>query len=157
MILDRLQEDLEKLIHPFIEEERLVLVELKIFRRGGNVAVEILIDKPAGGISIGECSSLNRRINDAIEAQGMISDNYTIEVSSPGLDRPLRTSGDFQRVLGRPVRIFLSRPVLERVEYEGVIVNIAMNNLIVDLGQSRVEIPIESIDRGKQIEKMKGQ
>ncbi len=155
MILDVLQENLENLIHPLIKENGLFLVELKVLRKGRDVCVEILVDKPLGGISLAECSSVNRKINDTIEEKGIIAENYTIEVSSPGLDRPLTTSNDFQRIIGRCVRIFLSRPVADKIEYEGLILKIEMNNLILDLGQdlgqNRIEIPMETIKTGKQV------
>src|SRR3989338_2787065 len=96
------------------------LVDLKVNRYRGDVAIQIFADRPAGGITIGECSALNRRINETLERENLALD-YTLEVSSPGLDRPLRTKKDFARVIGKEIRFYLSEAVLERIEYTGVL------------------------------------
>ena len=151
MILDKIQEDLEKLFEPFCKDLGILLVELKVYRRGRDVAIEILADKPSGGITIDACSQLNRNLNEAIETQCLIADNYTLEVSSPGLDRPLKTFLDFQRVVGRKVHLFLSEPVDSRVEYSGVILRVENDNLVITQGEDQVLIPMGSINKGKQI------
>ena len=142
---------IEKLIEPFFKEADVVLVDLNIRRHGGHVAIEILADKPAGGITIEECARLNRKINDAIEIQNLIGENYTLSVSSPGLDRVLQTNHDFRRVLGREIRVFLLEPVQNRIEYNGVVSKVEDQNLTIDIGQEEILIPLQNISKGKQI------
>lgn len=151
MILDHIQEDLEKIIAPIISEAGFVLAELKVLRHGRDVAIEVLADRPLGGITLEECALLNRKINESLETGQIIFDNYSLNVSSPGVDRPLKTFSDFRRVVGRPVRVFLSAPVAQRIEYEGVVSKVEAGEIIVDMGQNQVSIPIGSIHKGKQI------
>ena len=101
----------------------------------------------SGGITLQECGRLNRAMRDAIEAQNLIAENYTLEVSSPGLDRPLKTTGDFLRVMGREVHIFLLEPIGNKFEYTGIVSKIENENLTIDTSQEEVFIPIQNINK----------
>ena len=149
MLNDHLSEDIQKLIEGFLKEAEVVLVDLNVRRHGGQVAIEILADKPSGGITIDECSRLNRKINDAIETQNLIAENYTLEVSSPGLDRPLKTAADFLRMMEREVRIFLCEPVDNKIEYTGIVLKVENENLTVETLGGQVFIPIQKINKAE--------
>ena len=147
MLNEKFTEDIEQLIEPFLKEVGVVLVDFNIHRTRRNFHIEILADKASGGITIDECSRLNRKINDAIEAQNLIAENYTLEVSSPGLDRPLKTAGDFLRMLGREIRFFLSEPIGNKIEYAGTISKVENENLTIDTSAGQVVIPIQNVNK----------
>jgi len=92
-----------------LEDSRAEIVELNLRQTGGNVLLQLLVDKE-GGINIDECGLINRRLGDIIEQKALIVGSYLLEVSSPGLDRNLKTKRDFERILGKKVDIWLSAP-----------------------------------------------
>ncbi len=151
MSTDLLNEELERLIEPLLKEVEVVLVDINIRRYHGNFNIEILADKPTGGITLQECARLNRMMRDSIEAQNLITENYILEVSSPGLDRPLKTVGDFLRVLGRKIRVFLLESIQNKIEYEGVVRKVESQDLTIDIGDGEILIPIQSINKANQI------
>lgn len=82
------------------ERAGLLLVDLQLVRTGRRVLVRVLADR-RGRITIGECASLSREIGDLIDAHGVLEENYTLEVSSPGIGRPLSSGVDWIRCEGR--------------------------------------------------------
>ena len=151
LLMMDLTEKIENLIEPFLKEEAFVLVDLNVHQTRGQVAIRILTDHPYGGITIGECTRLNRKICEALENQNLITDRYTLEVSSPGLDRPLKTYLDLRRVINREVRFFLSSPRAGKLEYTGVVKDVNEQETIVECAGLEVAIPISDINKAKQI------
>ena len=152
MIMDSSTEKIENFIRPFFIETQLVLVELTVRQNRGSISIQILADKPQGGITIKDCAIVNRKICAAFEEQSFIEGHYVVEVSSPGLDRPLTTRQDFLRVIGREVKFFLSQPIEQKVEYAGRIEKVENDvvQIFSDTGGG-VGIPILYINRAKQI------
>ncbi len=151
MIAPSLTERIEAISEPFLQKMGVELVDLHIHQARMQTNVQLLVDKPAGGISLAECAQLNRDIGQAIEAQSLIEHQYMLEVSSPGLDRPLKTKKDFARALGRPLHFFLTEPVEGRIEYIGTLKMVEEISLTVELQGREVFIPLEKINRAKQI------
>src|SRR3989338_7859375 len=151
VFFESLDEKIETLVQPFLSDRGIELVDLRTRRQKRDVVIEILVDKPSGGITIDECAELNKKIGDAIETADLIADRYILDVSSPGLDRPLKTLKDFGRVKGRAVHFFLSEPVGSRIEYIGTGERIDGEDILVDIGSAEVRIPIGKINKGKQI------
>jgi len=151
MIMPALIERVEQLIQPLLQELGTDLVELKVNRSGPTMNVQILVDKVHGGISLAECSQLNREIGEAIERENLIGQHYVLEVSSPGLDRPLRTKKDFMRVVGREIHLFLSEGVAGKMEYRGLLREIREEHLIIGSTGEGISVPLEKVNQGKQI------
>lgn len=97
-------EKIAALIYPALEEHQLELVDLEYQREGRDWFVRIFIDKP-GGVSLDNCADLSRDVDDLIEVEGLIDHPYRLEVSSPGLDRPLKKPADYERFVGQPVKV----------------------------------------------------
>lgn len=150
-MMDILAQQLDELISSVLTQTQLILVDLHVRPQGRNIAIQILADKPQGGITLEECSAINRKIGDALEEKKLIAQSYILEVSSPGLDRPLKTVQDFFRVLGREVKFFLSNPVHNKLEYSGIIQKVENDFLVLNLGGATIDIPIQCINKAKQI------
>lgn len=150
-----MEEDLlakiNRLVLPFCEEMGIELVDLSIRHFSGSVSIEVLADKKFGGITIAQCSSLNRKINEALEAENILGDSYTVEVSSPGLDRPLMNEKDFMRAQNRDVRFFLTQPLGEKQEYAGTIVEVEAGHVVINADGNTVRIPVNIINKAKYI------
>ena len=143
--------ELNELIGDYLKEQRLDLVEF-IFRREGKKSIlRILVDKPQGGITLDECASLNNRINVLLDEKGLLQQSYTLEVCSPGLDRPLETEKDFLRCLNKPIKIFLHEPIEGKWEPEGIVSRVENDNVCLDMDGSVLNIPLSKIRKAKQI------
>ena len=106
---------LKDIIGNYLQGQGLDLIEL-IYRYGGrNLILRILVDKPEGGISLDECAHLNNEISRILDEENILQERYILEVSSPGLDRPIATKKDFQRCVNRKARFFLSELIFDGV------------------------------------------
>ncbi|MBO7514778.1 MAG: ribosome maturation factor RimP [Lachnospiraceae bacterium] len=100
----------EELVAPVIAENHFVLVDVEYVKEAGTYYLRYYIDKE-GGITIDDCETVSRYVSDKLDATDPIEDNYILEVSSPGLGRPLVKPKDFARNVGKEVEIKLYKPV----------------------------------------------
>jgi ribosome maturation factor RimP len=142
---------LESLLKEFLSVQGLDLVEMDCLRAGRGLVVRLSVDKPEGGISVGECSQVNRRIAGLIEEKNLIQDSYIVEVNSPGLDRPLKTRQDFGRCTGREVKFFLIEPINGKIEIDGAISGVSEDAVQVKTPAGDCSIPLSQIHKAKQI------
>jgi len=145
-----LEEELKNIVLPILEDLNLELVELILSRRR-SVLLRLLIDRPQGGITIAECALVNRRLTEALDNSLLVTEKYLLEVSSPGLDRPLKSGKDFLRNRGRRVRIFLLEPVNNKMEIEGKVINVGEEAVIIETKNTNLEVPLKVISQGKLI------
>ena len=115
-----LSEALKERLLPLIEEENLELVAVDFSPSGSKSLVRIYVDKPEG-VTIGECANLSRKVSDFLDMEDLIPSRYSLEISSPGLDRPLVKREDFIRKVGEKVRVFLKEPVDGKLDLVGEI------------------------------------
>lgn len=123
------REKLDSLIADACKAVGVELVELDQFQAGKRKVIRLYIDKPEG-VTIGDCTEVSRQLSAALDVdEEIISGAYTLEVSSPGLDRPLKSTSDFQRNVGRFLRITRStgKPVT------GILQSVDEQNVTLDL------------------------
>ncbi len=147
---DQLAEKVEGLIMPFIKELSTELVELQVKHHEKTVVIDIIADKP-GGITIGECTSINKKVDRAIENKQWFGEDYTVRVSSPGLDRALKTQKDFIRVLGRTVRFHLLKPIEGKIEHIGEVADAKEDQILIKKNDKIIIIPLERISKAVQV------
>lgn len=99
-----------RLAEPEILKEGVELVDVEFVREGKVQCLRVLIDK-RGGVTIDECEAVSRRIDPILEEAGLMADVDTFEVSSPGLDRPLKKPADFVRHMGEKVDVGLYKAI----------------------------------------------
>lgn len=146
-----LREELRKIILSALEEENVELVELNFARRHGSASLRLLVDRREGGISIGDCARLNSKLGNILDACNLIEERYVLEVSSPGLDRPLKEKSDFLRCLNREVKVFLKEPINGRIEFDGTVLQAQEGFVVIDSAGEILEIPIGNITKGKRL------
>ncbi len=110
----------EELLLPIMEENGFELVDVEYVKEGGNWYLRAYIDKP-GGISVNDCELVSRRLSDLLDEKDYVEDAYILEVSSPGLGRPLKKEKDFKRSLGELVEVRTYRMVEKRKEFTGIL------------------------------------
>lgn len=150
-----MREDALLRIKPALEDHLAksgyVLVDARFTRREGMLILEILVDRSEGGITLDECAALNRELGAMIEESGAFLERYTLDISSPGLDRPLATLADFRRTIGKDVRIFLREAVDGKIEFRGTIESADEENLTIKTGETILQIPLDKINKAKQV------
>lgn len=105
----RLAERVRAIAAPIIRALELELVEVRCAGHGARTVVRVFIDKP-GGVGVGDCEQVHLSLGHALDVEDPIPHAYTLEVSSPGLDRPLRRREDFLRSVGKLISVKLRRP-----------------------------------------------
>ena len=152
-MFEDLKSQVKAYIEPLLAELKIDLVELRIGIYGKTINIQIFVDKEGGGgINIDECSSINKQLVKYIDSGYLIHGDYTLEVSSPGLDRPLKTVKDFKRVLSRRIRFHLAEAVEGKIEHAGVLqeINVQTESLKVQTKDKEIEIPISKINKAIQ-------
>jgi ribosome maturation factor RimP len=151
MTLDDIQQKIETLATKVFEEAGMELIDLKVAGHKNDVLIQITADKPSGGINIRECAILNKSLVAAIEQENLLPPEvFSLELSSPGLDRPLVTRKDFMRSIGRELHFWLNGPVgiNGKKEAQGILAEVAEEGLIVDVHGSRLVLPLSSVIKG---------
>ena len=103
-----------------IEKNQFELVDVEYVKEGSNWYLRAYIDKP-GGITVDDCEVVSRALSELLDQNDFIEDSYILEVSSPGLGRPLKKEKDFQRSLGEEVEIRTYRAINRQKEFVGVL------------------------------------
>ncbi len=110
----------EKLVTPILETNGFELVDVEYVKEAGSWYLRAYIDKP-GGITVDDCEIVNRELSDLLDRDDFIDDSYILEVSSPGLGRPLKKERDFIRSKGEEVEIRTYRMVDRQKEFRGIL------------------------------------
>ena len=138
------------LIEPIIHGENLDLVDVEYKKEGKYWYLRVYIDKK-GGVFIEDCQKVSRQIEDMIQIDEIINSAYILEVSSPGLDRPLKKEKDFIRSLGTKVKVTTYSPIDKQRNFVGVIKDISNQTLGLDVNGALVAIPLEIIANAKLV------
>lgn len=141
--------DVEALIAPLLAESGVELVDVEWRREAAGWMLRILLDKP-GGIGVEDCAAWSGRFGEAVEGAGVIGPSYSMEVSSPGLDRPLKKRDDFERRLGRGVIVKTLQPLNNQRNFRGKMVSLEADVLrILDRTSGLVDLPLDGIQRAR--------
>lgn len=105
---------------PIVEEHGFELVDVEYVKEGGTWYLRAYIDKP-GGINVDDCEVVSRRLSDILDEKDYIEEAYILEVSSPGLGRPLKKEKDFKRSLGEEVDVRTYRMIEKQKEFTGLL------------------------------------
>ena len=146
-----IKNELEKLIADYLNKHCVDLVEFNYGYSGMTLVLRILVDKPEGGISLDECAYLNNQICSILDEKDILQERYILEVSSPGLDRPLKTKKDYLRCINRKVRFFLSEQINNKIELEGFIRQAKDESVEIEADDVALEIAFDKIARAKQV------
>ncbi len=143
-------QQVKSLIGPLLASRKVELVELT-YRYGGKQPVLRFLVDTAAGIRMNELSALNQAIGALLDEHEAIPERYALEVSSPGLDRPLKAAADFERVIGRRVRVQTNVPVDEKHEHIGTLVNAGEEAILLRLDNDlKRKIALSQIARAVQ-------
>jgi len=148
---DNTLETLKELVAALLSERGAELVELTYRKEGSKAVLRVLADTP-NGICLDECTTLNEVIGEALDRKNLIQESYLLEVASPGLDRPLLHVHDFERVLGKPIRLIFKHPIAGKADVEGVLESVQDEKLILRLNNEMKETySLKDLSKGERI------
>ena len=133
---------------PVLEELGLELVEVQYRREQSGWVLRLIIDKQ-GGVSLEDCAAASREISQLLDIEDFIEQAYSLEVSSPGLDRPLKSLADFQRFTGRKARVKTFEPVGGEHVLTGRIQRTDGETIVLEIGRREVEIPFAQVSKAR--------
>jgi ribosome maturation factor RimP len=140
----------ERLVEKVASDHGIELVEVEYKKEGGRWYLRVFIDKE-GGVTLGDCQLVSQELGALLDVHDLISHRYILEVSSPGLTRPLAKERDYQRAVGRLVKIKTRTPIGDKNVWVGVIKGIAGGELILSInkGKDELVIPLSNIAKAK--------
>ncbi len=141
---------------PLAEAEGLELVAVEYQREAGGWVLRVYLDKP-GGLTLEDCQRVSQQLGDLLDVEDPIEHAYTLEVSSPGLERPLVSEADFARFAGRLVRLQTGAPVDGQRRFRGRLLGIAGGMVRLEVeGGRQVDVPHAAIERARLVVEWEG-
>ena len=149
--------DLRAIIAPVCEQSGYELVDVEYATAPAGWVVRVYIDRPADwphpgerGISFADCERLSRELSAVLDVEDPVPHTYNLEVSSPGLDRPLRTAAHFQRYAGQTAKIALTEPLDGRKNFKGVLVRVEppgpdATHVVIDVDGGEFRLPVAEV------------
>ncbi|UCF87103.1 MAG: ribosome maturation factor RimP [Nitrospiraceae bacterium] len=143
------EEKVKEIIDPVIRDMGITLDYLELSQMRKKFLLRVFVEKE-GGITLDDCERVSREIEAVLDVEDPIPYSYTLEVSSPGLDRPLRNPGDFKRFTGKMARVTTSRPFKNQTFFVGEIIEAGDDSVVLLLPKDkRVSIPHKDISRAR--------
>ncbi len=147
---------IQNLIEPVLSEMGCEWVDAQTVSEHGQKILRLLIDKE-GGVTVGDCQKVSREVGVLLDVEEAVSGQYLLEVSSPGINRPLVKLADYQRFMGRTISVKTREPIDGRQNYKGVLKKIeshaesgeATNTLIILIDGKEYQVPLALVDKAK--------
>jgi ribosome maturation factor RimP len=134
-----LEAEIAELVEPAIEDLGYRLVRVQVSGREGKT-VQIMAERPDGTITIDDCETISRQLSPLLDVHDVVTGSYRLEISSPGIDRPLVRPSDFESWAGNEVKIELKEPVDGRKRYRGKLEG-------YDEGEVRIDVELDHVGR----------
>lgn len=145
-----MMDKIKEIIEPILQEERIEPVEIIFKKEAGRQVLRLLVDKD-GGIRMADCVKLNEKISQVLDQADIIQESYVIEVASPGIDRLFKTRRDYERAMGRLVRVTLAERILDKKEYVARLEDVSDTGVKIEVKKKGIiDIPFEKIVRARE-------
>ncbi len=144
------QEALIELIEPIVQALDCELWGIEMLSQGRHSLLRIYIEKP-DGVGVEDCEKVSRQVSSLMDVEDPIAGHYTLEVSSPGMDRPLYKLSHYQQFVGEQVAIKLSRTFENRKKLRGLLKAVEGDEVVVQIEDEEFVLPIEWIDKANVI------
>lgn len=142
------------LVEPILGEFGFELVDVEYLSKYGRWVLRIYIDKN-GGITIDDCAKVSGELGDLIDIKDIINHEYVLEVSSPGLNRPLRKETDFMRFVGRKIKVRMSVPQKGRRNFTGYLKVFHNRTLVLEMEEELINLPLSEVEKANLVYEFK--
>lgn len=142
----KFEHKLTEMLRPAVEETGKELLGVEFISAGNHSVLRLFIDHE-NGIDVDDCAEVSRQVGAILDVEDPISSEYSLEVSSPGLDRPLFEKSQFEAVVGETVEAKISMPLNGRRKFKGQLVAVENDSLIVMVDNEEYELVISNVDK----------
>ena len=144
-------EKIEALIAPSITDMGFELVQVKLLEGRSGQTLQIMAERPDGSMSLDDCAMISRQISAALDVEDAITAAYRLEVSSPGIDRPLIRLTDYVTYAGHAAKIETALPINGRKRFAGSLKAVEGSNVIITVDNKDHALPFIDIQSGKLV------
>lgn len=144
MKFENLLQEVRQVVEPILESQGLELVDLEYQRESQGWVLRIYLDRE-GGVSLDDCAGVSHEVGAVLEVKDLIPSSYILEVSSPGLTRPLKKPEDFNKFRNQMVKIKLYEPLDGRRNFKGTLLGLEGDRVRVEVEQQVYELPLQRI------------
>lgn len=137
-------------VEPVLDEMGFELVDIEFLFENGRWILRIYADK-LGGITLDECARVSREVADLIEIKDLIKQEYVLEVSSPGLNRPLKKEEDFLWAIGKKVKIKMLTPIDGRRRFKGSLMKFQEGNLYLEIDTHVFSLAFKDVEKANLV------
>ncbi len=145
-----LEEKIKQLVQPAIEDLGCEFWGCEYLPVSGKQTLRIYIDKPEG-VTVDDCADVSYEVSGILDVEDPISGAYNLEISSPGLDRPLMTPEHFERYTGDKVSVRSHSPIMGRKNFKGTLIDVTAEGIEIEVDGEVYAIPFEEIDKANLI------
>jgi len=148
------QHKLQSLVEPVVTGQGYELVDVEFKNELGSWILRVYIDNPRaeGGVGLDDCATVSRELSAVLDVDDSIPGHYSLEVSSPGLNRPLKKEADFARFVGKKAKIRTRHPVGEsRRNFSGTLVAVDGGKVKIDVGDQVCEVPVDDVEKANLV------
>jgi len=139
-----------QLIEPIVQEEQCELLDVEFTSDQGHKVLRVTIDK-TGGVLVADCSRVSHSIEDLLEVENVVPGHFNLEVSSPGLNRPLRLKKHFERVLGQKIQVTTKEKIEGRKHYKGILRQIKSDDLVIEIDNQEFKVPFKQLAKANLV------
>lgn len=148
--ISEIRDQVFSLIEPMLEDIGFELVEVEYLTMHGRWVLRLYIDKE-GGVTIDDCADVSRDLGDIIDIKEIIDHEYVLEVSSPGLNRPLRKEVDFIKAIGNTIKLKMARDLNGQKNFKGKLKDYNNRIIYLETEEKLVELPLEDVEKSNLI------
>lgn len=149
--MDRvIDKELYELLEPGVRAMGYEIVTVEMSGRGDTSILRVYIDGPQG-INVDDCARVSDQVSAILDVEDPIPGHYTLEISSPGFDRPLRTVAHFEAVMGQKVKIRTSVPISGRRGFRGTLTGVTPETVSLEVDGELYELPVEDIFKARLV------
>ena len=139
-----------ELFEPVVVDMGYQLIEIEYHPNPNYGVLRLYIDKDSG-IEVDDCSAVSRQISAILDVEDPVPGKFNLEVSSPGMDRPLRRLEDFQRFSGEVVKLKTSMPFEGQRNFKGQLIGVEDDLIIIECENKEVRLPVTAIDKARLV------
>jgi len=144
----------EELLRPIAARLGLETVDLALSGEGHRTVLRVVVDRVEGGITVEECARVSEALSRQLDLYDLFQDPYTLEVSSPGLDRPLRNDADFRRFAGKKAELKTYGPVEGQRHFRGILLGVIGEAVVLQVDGRQVQLPKSQIAQARLLVEM---
>jgi len=141
---------LRSLLEPGVQAMGCELVDVELVGSGPRMTLRVYIDKP-GGVTVDDCADVSRQLSAILDVEDPLPGSYLLEVSSPGLDRPLVTADDFRRYVGETIRVQMHQPIAGRKRFKGRLLEASDEQVTLEVDGERFDLVLADVERARLV------